>query len=455
MAYEVDRSGVSRAIGHSLNKWNTLSGCGQYMNSSELVDLVFIEYLEYILSLLIGLFVYFSVYKKYFISIFDPLTIAGVFSMFGFVIVIFLKFTGNISNYYFMVYLVTQFAFFFGFRLVPPVSVNKLKSGNFKYVSNYEIQFAFIFFVLSSLTYFVLQVLVFSKGIPIFAESRLNVTSGDFSIKVIQRILAIIYPMVLMLTFYFMFFARGWRKKYARMISLIVFVNAVLLGSKSALLSLVSIFFVFALFSLKSDGIQPMEILSKHTKKIFAASLIVAVAVVLLSGDSNYAFYFIAYRLLSSGDIYFMTYPNGVIENFVSNKDWYISLFSSPLSMLGLVDKDTMSVPLGFDVMRYHAGWEIFKGPNARHNVLGYVYIGFPGAILLSFIFGFVSSYVRNKAILKIGSGPISLALYGALLSTCLDFETDFFLAMAGLYNLVVLAIVVGLFHSFLIAGRK
>lgn len=446
---------MSPAIGHSLNKWNKLSGNGEYVNSNELVDLVFIEYLGYIFSLLIGLFVYFSVYKRYFISIFDPFTIAGVFSMFGFVIVIFLKFIGNISNYYFMVYLVTQFAFFFGFMLVPPVSINKLKSGNFKYVSNYEIQFAFIFFVLFSLTYFVLQVLVFSKGIPIFAESRLNVTSGDLSIKVIQRILAIIYPMVLMLAFYFMFFSKRWRKKYARMIFLIVFVNAVLLGSKSALLSLVSIFFVFALFSLKSDGIHPMEILSRHTKKIFAASLIVAVAVVLLSGDSNYAFYFIAYRLLLSGDIYFMTYPNGVIENFVSNNDWYISLFSSPLSMLGLVDKDIMSVPLGFDVMRYHAGWEIFKGPNPRHNVLGYVYIGFPGAILLSFIFGFVSSYVRNKAILKIGSGPISLALYGTLLSTCLAFETDFFLAMAGLYNLVILAIVLGLFHSFLILGRK
>lgn len=425
------------------------------MSSGEFVSLIFIEYLLYIFSLFIGFFTYFSVYKRYFISIFDPLTIAGVFSMFGFVGVIFLKFTGNISIYYFSMYLATQFAFFLGFMLVQPISLNKLTGGNFKKISIYEIQLAFICFVLTSLTYLSLQLLVFSKGIPLFEESRLNVASADLSVKSFKRIISIIYPMVLLLAFYFMYMQRGWRNIYARLIFIIIIVNAVLLGSKSALLSLISIFFVFALFSLKSGGIHPMEILKRNTKKIFTASLIVAAAVVLWSGDSNYAFYFIAYRLIISGDIYFMTYPNGVIENFVSNNHWFISLFSSPLSMLGLLDKDIMSVPLGYEVMRYHSGWEIFKGPNARHNVLGYVYIGFPGAILFSFIIGFATSYVRNKAILKVGSGPISLVFYGALFSTCLAFEADFFLAMAGVYNLVILALLIGLFHIYLRLGRK
>lgn len=149
-------------------------------------------------------------------------------------------------------------------------------------------------------------------------------------------------------------------------------------------------------------------------------------------------FFFLLYRIFISGDSYFMTFPYGTIEHFVDRSGWFVNLFASPLSLLGIISTESVPYPLGFQIMEYHNKVQLFKGPNPRHNILGYVYIGYYGAIFFSFIIGFLCSFVRNKLYYLLPSGPLGLIIYGSLLSSAMMAEGDFYYFLAHLMNVFV-----------------
>ena len=97
-----------------------------------------------------------------------------------------------------------------------------------------------------------------------------------------------------------------------------------------------------------------------------------------------------------------------------------------------------MPSPLGFDIMAYHNKVNLFKGPNPRHNILGYVYIGYYGGILFSFIIGLFFSFIRNKLYKILTPGPMGLVIYGSLLFSVIKIETDFYNALAALINSLI-----------------
>lgn len=406
------------------------------MNSPEFMFLLYQNWDIMLLSMLIVSLLYILLLKKYFLSIFDPLLFTFFFSTIGASTILFLFIIDKLEWKYFLFYLLTQGAFLFGFSLFRPIDTKKI---NKEHNEQYSILAIKYFYLITSVLLIVFQIFIYVfKGIPLFMESRLNVIGGDILFKFYNRLKDVFYIPVILLMFYFIFSKNNSFKKYSFFVLLFAIISNVLNGSKSALMNLVMIYFVFSIFQLKSSKSKSFDILNKHTKKIFIFALLGAVIVVIFSEETTNPFFFILYRIFIGGDSFFMTFPYAAIENFVVRDNWFVNLFASPLSLLGIISPNDVPSPLGFDIMTYHNKVNLFKGPNPRHNILGYVYIGYYGAILFSFIIGLFFSFIRNKLYKMLTPGPIGLVIYGSFFFSVTKLEADFYNALAALINTLI-----------------
>lgn len=407
------------------------------MNSPEFIFLLYQNWDMMLLSVLIVSLLYILLFKKYFLYIFDPLLYSIFFSMVGASTMVFLFIINKLEWQYFLFYLLTQGAFFFGFLLFRPISAKKINKEQHKQYNILAIKY---FYLITSILLITFQIFIYAfKGIPLFMESRLNVIGEDILFKFYNRLKDVFYIPVILLMFYFIFSRKHTSfKKYSFLVLSFVIVSNILNGAKSALISLVMIYFIFSIFQLKNNEQKSFNILRKHNKKIFILALLGAVIVVTFSEETTNPLFFILYRIFIGGDSFFMTFPYGAIENFVSRDNWFINLFASPLSLLGIISPNDVPSPLGFDIMAYHNKINLFKGPNPRHNILGYVYIGYYGSILFSFIIGLFFSFIRNKLYKMLTPGPMGLIIYGSLLFSVIKIETDFYNALADLINTLI-----------------
>lgn len=407
------------------------------MNSPEFMLLLYRNWDIMLLSMLIVSLLYILFFKKYFLSIFDPLLFSFFFSIIGASTMLFLFIINKLEWKYFLFYLLSQGAFFFGFLLFNPINTKKINRENHKQYSILTIKY---FYLITSILLIAFQLFIYVfKGIPLFMESRLNVIGGDTLFKFYNRLKDVFNIPVMLLMFYFIFSKENnFFKKYSFFVLLFAIVSNILNGSKSALMSLVMIYFVFSIFQLKNNESKSFNILRKHTKKIFIFALLGAIIVVIFSEETTNPLFFILYRIFIGGDSFFMTFPYGTIENFVSRDNWFINLFASPLSLLGIISPNDVPSPLGFDIMAYHNKANLFKGPNPRHNILGYVYIGYYGGIVFSFIIGLFFSFIRNKLYKILTPGPIGLVIYGSLFFSVTKLEADFYNALAALINTLI-----------------
>jgi hypothetical protein len=72
----------------------------------------------------------------------------------------------------------------------------------------------------------------------------------------------------------------------------------------------------------------------------------------------------------------------------------------------------------------YQAGLNI--GPNARHNILGYVSFGYWGSLIFSFFIGILVGFLRNKLIKLLKLNLESLTIFVLILSSALYLPADF-----------------------------
>lgn len=64
--------------------------------------------------------------------------------------------------------------------------------------------------------------------------------------------------------------------------------------------------------------------------------------------------------------------------------------------MTRLVDWSQLPEHLGITTYQFHHTADTLMGPNARHNVFGYVMFGMYGSILFSFCLGAITGTIRN-----------------------------------------------------------
>ena len=136
------------------------------MNSPEFTLLLFQEWDIMLIAVLIVMFFYFILFRKYILSIFDPLLFNLFFSTIGASTMLFLYIIGKIEWKYFLFYLLTQTAFFIGFIFFRPISIKTKYNKENKTYNMLAIKY---FYLISSVLLFLFQLFIYVfKGIPLF-----------------------------------------------------------------------------------------------------------------------------------------------------------------------------------------------------------------------------------------------------------------------------------------------
>lgn len=414
------------------------------MNTFNYFDFVFNNLELYLISVLIVLIVYYFFFRKYFISILDPLTYTFFFSSMAITVPVFLFLTNEINSRIFYSFLFTQLSFFIGFRVFPPIKLKTLlnKNVNKLLITAKEIRLIKWFFIVTGFFTIILQLFSYKFfGIPLFSEYRLAIygESGGIS-NLLKRVIEVSLQCYIFLTIYFINYKhkRLFFKYFTRLSVILLVIFSVLSGSKGAFISFGLAFFIYALYSMKWGDTAIFKKINFFTLKFGVVALFIAIIVVLLSENGSNPLNFLLMRIAQSGDVYYMAYPNEILDK-IPSANWFLSLFASPLSLLGLISRSDVPYPMGFFLMEYHNPGIEFKGPNARMNVFSYVYFGILYSPVYCFVIGVILSFVRNKLFYLLPSSILGCILYFLLLSAALKIETDFHSFLADFINIIVI----------------
>lgn len=411
------------------------------MDSFEYFVLLFENWPKYLASILIVGLVYYIVFKKYYISLLDPFTFTCFFSAMSITVPVFLFFVNAITNRIFLSFVLTQMFFFLGFRMFSPIRVDKIMPSKSLDENVQEIRFIKWFFILIGFTNIGLQLFSYKLvGIPLFAESRLGIYGESGGINnLLKRILDVTLQCHIFLTIYFIYFKRKsfFFKIFTNISVASILLFSVLSGSKGAFMSFGLAFFIYALYSIRWGDTSLFYTIKKFILKFGVIALLVAFAVIMLSEAEANPFIFLLLRIGQSGDVYYMAYPNNIID-LIPTVNWFVALFGGPLSLLRIIPRSMVPEPMGYFIMQYHHPYVEFRGPNARMNVFSYVYFGIIYSPLYCFVIGAIFSFFRNKFFYLLPSNIFGCIYYFLFLNAALKLESDFQSALADFINLLV-----------------
>lgn len=410
------------------------------MNNYEFLDL-FLErnnVYVYFGSLLLSALIYILIFKGYIRSIFDPLFTSVVFSSLGAAIMLFLLFTRTVSNALLLNYLLTQVAFFWGlfrFRKVEHEIEPRPVPQNFSQINHCFYFFCFITIVCHLLTYQL-------RGIPLFMDSRLEAFIGGTGLGIFSRIMDM--SILCSVLCYFFIAANNDRVKVTwlhHILFLVLIVFLVLTGSKSAFLILPFSLFCLTRFypSLKSNlGKKfPFSILQN---KFLLLGIGVGISLIILSVQKKQTpltpMEELGYRLMLSGDVYYMSYPNDVYQ-LIEHSNGFVAMFQDVLGFFRIYPWEKMPQVLGVMLIKHHHGGELLWGPNGRHNVFNLIYFGYYGGIVVSLCLGLLVGLVRNKMLAMKQNNLFFFLLYSLLYIKIVTMETDPMLGFSYLTNVV------------------
>jgi hypothetical protein len=355
---------------------------------------------------------------------------------------IFLFFVGQISLKLFVSFVLTQLAFFAGFMLYKPIKISDFISASFREIPAQEIRFTKWLFILIGGSNIILQLFSYKLvGIPLFAESRLSIYGESGGINnLLKRILDVTSQSHVFLTIYFLYEKNKnlTFKIYTYISIFFIVVFSVLSGSKGAFVTFGLAFFIYTLYSLRWGDWTLFYTIKKFIYKFALVAVVVAIIVISLSEESGNPFLFILLRIGQSGDVYYMAYPNDVIDK-IPTMNWFIALFASPLNLLGIIPREMVPQPMGFFLMQYHNPSVEFRGPNPRMNVFSYVYLGIIYSPIYCFILGAITSFFRNKLFYLLPRSIFGCILYFLLLNSALKLEPDFHYALADFINILII----------------
>ncbi|NDP22399.1 MAG: oligosaccharide repeat unit polymerase [Paludibacter sp.] len=427
------------------------------MNSFDYFELVFENWFLYLASVVIVFFVYFIVFKKYYISVLDPFTFTCFFSAMAITVPVFLFFVNEITVRLFISFVLTQLFFFLGFRIFSPIEINKIEPRKKLDIDGQEIRFIKWFFIIIGFTNVSLQLFSYKLvGIPLLAESRLGIYGESGGINnLLKRILEVTSQCYIFLTIFFIYLEHKnlLFKVYTTISIVIIVVFSVLSGSKGAFMTFGLAFFIYALYAVKWGDFSIFFTIKKFIIKFGVVALLLALVVIALSEESGNPFIFLLFRIGQSGDVYYMAYPNEIVDK-IPSLNWFIGLFASPLSLFGLIPRAMIPDPMGYFIMQYHYPNIEFRGPNARMNILSYVYFGIIYSPIYCFIIGGLLSFFRNRLFYLLPSNIFGCIVYFLFLNAALKLEPDFHSSLADFINILII-LPVFVFLSYYLSLRK
>jgi oligosaccharide repeat unit polymerase len=320
-------------------------------------------------------------------------------SMFGFSVVIFLWINNDIENKYFYQYIFSQIAFFIGF-----LTFNKMPNKNIQY-ENIPLKANdryFYIYIFSAIMYIIPNVVTYLVvGIPIFAKSsRLEYVAVGGGFGIFTRISGVFSAVTYYFTFYFLF---STKKKFIYKIIyscvlMVIIIITIFSGSKGGVLGIITSLFMFLFLNRNTCGKILIKIKKRQFLIFFCASIMAVLVIIIQSGANLYAsFGALMFRLVAFGDAYYMAYPNGIIES-LTGTNFFIVFFGDFFRTIRILPEKYMPPGMGFELSAIaNNSPGILAGPNARHNIYGYVNFGFFGSIVFSLFCGFILNIVRNR----------------------------------------------------------
>lgn len=359
-------------------------------------------------------------------GIFDPLFLLLISSAFGWAIVWFMYFRGDIEYKYFSSFSISEIAFSVGLY----IARGRNKDKQLAYLASIEKQnLAIGVFVASSAIHIITTISIWSMaGIPLFRSSRLGAFENSGGFGILERLNGSCGSIALFSSLCFLI--TNDKTKYRNIYYLFIiwyFVAMAFSGSKTAFLSIGYCFFAVAF--IYSNWLDRKDYFwGGRVGKIFivVATLFIFVVISIQndSGITESLFQFL-FRLISSGDVYMEAYINNNIEELKGGNQ-FVGLFGGFLSTFRLFPVENIHPNIGWQLtLLIFPDMDIIVGPNPRHPVFGYHYFG-AGAFIFSFILGLITSRLNSMLYLKqhktfIGSLLVFM-VYFSLVSLSADF---------------------------------
>jgi oligosaccharide repeat unit polymerase len=339
------------------------------------------------------------IYRKYIISVFDPLFFFLITQAFSIMMALIqIEKTAYLINFLLCVVLFTT-----GFIAISP-KAKKIDDYNFSFPAkevrfvNYFNFFAFLIIVLANL------ILISQKGSALFSDdpslakfSNFDEGGGFGAIRRINWGLGNLINVSL----FFTYFKTG-RKRNLVML-LVLFLFACLSGGKGIVLSYIALIGIIAVFK-KTSLTSAFRKITKIKIPLLVGGIVLAV-VILMKGSSTDnssaqdGLIKLGIRFLYFGDAIIYYYTPNVVAHFQHYNviDFINYEFNGLLGLLRIVE---YKKPLGNELLLYYindsqdTGLSI--GPNLPYYVSGYIFFGSFGAIIYSFIVGMVVGFVRR-----------------------------------------------------------
>jgi oligosaccharide repeat unit polymerase len=341
-------------------------------------------------------------------------------------------------------YLLTQAAFvggFFTFKSLKKQSItSRVQSLKFED----EDLFIRITFIVCSSLYIFLQLLSYKVvGIPLLLGSHIDIYAGAGGWGILGRFLDVLKPISIFLFFYFLFKKSHslvfYIYKYLFLILSLVFFAAS--GSRSEFMTFGLLFFCVVFlngYDLKKylDKMRTYEIFILLGGLCFVFFTIIFGAKGGVENESSIGIFL--FRLVASGDVYYFAYPNNNIEHLNNSKP-FLALFGEIFSTLRIIPRQDQPVVLGYQLYQLFGESDTVAGPNARHNVFGYVYFGFYGSIIFSYSIGLLLSFIRNKLFFVFRKNILSQLLFVLLYINLAVIETDPQMVVSNLENVLLI----------------
>lgn len=394
------------------------------MNNVEF-SLHFVKHVEIgVLYALVCLAINLAVMRRFIYSIFDPLLFYTILSATGGTVVLYLYHFDLIRPFYLWSYLGTQVAFTVGFLMIrPPAAVKSPRPTRMPTYTG-PIQ---VLYPLAVVIFVNAQLGVYSvTGLPILLESRLEAFSTGDGFGLLSRVIFVTSSISLVCAFYRLTLLRqGWMNRaFDGSVVAFCIIVAIVSGSKGALLALIFTISLALFYARQFDGGTRAE---AQVRRFFLLLVALAfpvafVTIYIQAGINELAELaaVVAMRFFQTGEIFFMVYPNDVL-NRLEEGNSLLALFYSPLGSLRLIPREGLPVNLGLQAFWYHYDTTLLAGPNARHNVFGLHYFGPWFSLVFSFVLGLVFSIARNSSYRYLPRSPIGMNMY-VLVASCASF---------------------------------
>jgi len=400
--------------------------------------------LLYAAILLGSLILYYFIFRKIYLSILDPIVFTLGFSAFGFSVIWFLYFTGNIANKYLISYLLTQAAFILGLFSFKTLRKEKIIAERKTFTLQHEGLFLKLLFLISSSIYVIAQLVSYKVvGVPLLLGNHVDIYNSSGGWGLLGRFIDVLKPISVITLIYFLFKKTSsisfYIYKYSFLAMLLIFYA--LSGSRSEFMMLGFTLFCFVLLNGNELKRYFLNIGKFEITLILAGLFFVFLTIIVQSQDNDDGFSSLSvfmFRLVSSGDTYYFAYPNGNIEHLNGTKP-FLALFGDIFSTIRLIPRANQPEPLGFQLYKLFYDSDVTAGPNPRHNVFGYVYFGFYGSIIYSYLLGLLLSLVRNKLFFTFRKNSILQILFILLYLNLSGIETDAPSAFSNLENILLI----------------